>query len=105
MKDKLCINCSHYANTFLFNHYKQVYCLNEKLNTPEVNVVTGEFLKIKEMCLDVRLDENLCGWEGRWWEPRFSQITEKEETKSIAAPTTSHRTARSKGKISLEDLI
>lgn len=105
MKDKLCINCLHFASTFFFKHYKEVSCTNEKLNMEDINVVTGDFLKIKEMCLDVRLDENLCGWEGKWWEPRYSHITEKEETKSIAAPTTSRSTAKSRSKISLEDLI
>ena len=104
--NKLCINCIHYADTFLFKHYKEVFCTNELLNTEQQNPVTGGFIKVAERCLEVRLREELCGWEGKWWEPRPSNITAISETKEIAAPISSPRSrSKSRGSISLEDLI
>ena len=102
MVEKLCINCIHYADSFLFKHYREVFCINEKLDTGEKNVVDGSMVKIKEKCLDVRLDESLCGWTGNWWEPRSPKISEKTETKGIAAPST---TSSRRKQPTLEDLM
>ena len=107
MTEKLCINCAFYADTFLFRHYREVYCTNEKLNTKEINPINGSFMKVEEKCIEVRFSEQYCGWEGKWFEPRSSlqqEITVATEEKKQEAKA-SRPTTRSASKVTLEDLM
>ena len=69
MSDKFCVNCKHCTAVF-GNSYS---CIS-----PEIakDLVTGRRYSLS--CRDVRYDENLCGLEAKWFEPKE---TAEEESK------------------------
>lgn len=69
MSDKFCVNCKHCTAAF-GNSYS---CIS-----PEIakDLVTGR--KYSFSCRDARYDEDLCGREAKWFEPKE---TAKEESK------------------------
>lgn len=92
---KICKDCIFCKPWLGYLNYRDKQCFAPQLETEEVNPVDGARFRKKEMCIEVRRDENLCGWEGTWWKSKF--------VSSESKPKVAARTKQSTP--TLEDLI
>lgn len=69
MSDKFCVNCKHC--TLIFDS-------NRNCISPEIpkDLVTGR--KYSLTCRNVRYDNDFCGYEGKWFEPKENPKQEGE---------------------------
>ena len=68
---KLCINCKHFVLKPSFSNPENGKCLLfQKMNTDKKNLVTGyNDILDYEKCIIVRNNENMCGEDGKYYEP------------------------------------
>lgn len=63
---RICVNCEHHRYDDQGRWIVQKHrCVHP--NHSQLDVVTGEWCVGRPMAHDIRLDEDKCGYVGKWW--------------------------------------